>query len=312
MGTRSQGWALACVLVLAGTAYAAPKDDIEKQAKAAMDAYDGMDYDSAKKSLTTAIQAAKKAKLDKDPLYAKVHLYLGIAAFAAGDADGAKAAFTVAAAVDPKIQIEPAYRQPELVKLLDSVRPSGSVDPGGGGEPTNNGVDCSTVKGLQHQILDTGTAGADQAIEAYLASDVTAAKVAVMYRTEGTTDFVEKKLTKQGGCKYVGAIPAAAMKGALIHYYVAAYNDNNRVIEGANRGSSGSPNIMELTAKAAGGGGGKDNEIPKGVGGGGTPSGGAVSGGVVSGGKAPKVFIAVAGGTGFGYVTGLTEANNEV
>ena len=305
MGTRSQGWAIACVLVLAGTAYAGPKDDIEKQTKVALEAYDMMDYDSAKKSLTTAIQAAKKAKLDKDPVYAKVHLYLGLASFAAGDTDGAKAAFTVAATVDPNIQIAAEYRSPDVVKLLESVRPAG----GGAVEPSD-GVDCASVKGLQHQILDTGKAGSDQAIEAYLAGDITAAKVVVQYRTEGTTEFVERKLTKQGGCKYVGAIPGAAMKGSLIHYYVAAYNAENRVIEGANKGSSGSPNIIELTAAVAGGGG--DIEDPINKKGGGTPSGGAISGGVVAGGKAPKVFLAITGGTGFGYVTGQTEANNEV
>jgi hypothetical protein len=310
MGTRSQGWALACILVAAGTAYAGPKEDVDKQARAAMLDYDGMDYDAAKKSLLSAIQTAKKAKLEKDPVYAKVHVYLAVASFANGDTDGAKAAFTVAVAVDPKIQIEAAYKQPELVKLLDSVRPAGggAIDPGGGDD------DCASVKGLQHTIIDTGKTNTPQAIEALVGSDVAPTKVAVMYRTEGTTEFVEGKLAKQGACKYVGAIPAAAMKGSLIHYYVAAYNGENRVIQGASKGSSGSPNIIELTVGVGVVGGG-DTEDPinkGGGGGGGNPSGGAVSGGVVAGGKAPKVFLAVTGGTGFGYVTGQTEANNEV
>lgn len=314
MGTRPVGRScitLALVVALIGSAAADPKADIEKQARTAMEAYDQMDYDAAKSTLTAAIQAAKKAKLDREQINAKIHLYLGIAAFASGDVDGTKAAFTVAAAIDPKIQIEAAYRQPDLVKILDSVRPSGGGG-GGGAEPAGGDDDCGSIKGLQHKVIENGVVGSEQPIEAHLGGDVTAARVALMYRTEGATDFVEVKLTKQGRCKYIGAIPASAMKGAVMHYYVAAYNENNRVIVG--KGSSGSPNLIELAAGGGGAGGG-DHEDPinKNAGnGGGKPSGGSISGGVVTGGKAPKVFLAVTGGTGFGYVTGQTEANNEV
>ena len=292
----------------ASAVYADPKGDIDKQAKAAMESYDLMDYEAAKKSLNAAVAAAKKAKLDKDPIVAKLHLYLGIASFAGGDADGAKAAFTVAVGIDPKIQIDAAYKSPELVKLLDAAR-AGAGGSSTTPDPVTDGVDCASVKGLQHTILDTGKTGGAQPIEALVGSDITPVKVAVMYRVEGTTDFVEGKLTSSGGCKYTGSIPAAAMKGTLIHYYVAAYNENNKVIAG--KGSSGSPNIMELTAGAAGAG---DRENPLG---GGVkkvvvPSGGNVSGGVIAGGKPAKVYLAVAGGTGFGYVTGDTEAGNQV
>jgi hypothetical protein len=287
-------------------AFADAKGDIQAKSKEAMESYDLMDYDAAKKSLNQALTAAKKAKLDKDPVVAKVHLFLGIASFAGGDADGAKSAFTVAVTIDPKIQIDAAYKSPDLVKLLEAAR-SGA----GGGtvstEPVSGGADCESVQGLQHTILDTAKADRAQDIEALVGSDITPSKVAVMYRTQGTSEFVEGKLTKNGGCKYTGTIPAPAMKGSLIHYYVAAYDSGNRVIAG--KGSSGSPNIMELTA-----GGGGDNEDPisgnkiKKT----TPSGGEVSGGVIAGGKPPKIFIAVTGGTGFGYVTGTTEAGNQV
>jgi hypothetical protein len=133
-----------------------------------------------------------------------------------------------------------------------------------------------------------------------------------MFRPEGSTDFTEAQMTKQGDCKYVGAIPAKAMHGALLHYYVAAYDGANKVI--ASKGSSASPNIMELSA------GGPavvaaDPEDPINkakAGGGGGGGGGSISGGVIAGGKPPKVMITVAGGTGFGYVTGNTEGGNMV
>src|SRR5688500_12214038 len=311
MGTRSFIAAMVFGL-LSTTAYAGPKEDIQKKTKEALENYDNMDYAASKKSVESAIATAKKAKLDKDPIIAKAYLALGIAAFADGDQDGAKAAFAAAVAIDPKIQIDAAYKSPELNKLLDTAKSGGSTPTEGPGpaEPSN---DCAGVKGLQHTIIDTAPGGRALPIEVVVGSDVTSSKLGVFYRPEGSTDFLEGKLTKQGECKYTGEIPSSAMKGGLVHYYVAALNENGKAV--ASRGSSGSPHITELTAAVAGGGGGgSDNEDPI-SGKPSTPpsnSGGSVSGGVIAGGKPAKVYFQVAGGTGFGYVSGKTEFNNPV
>ncbi len=315
MGTRA--WVIAAVLAAASSAHADPKGDITSKSKEAMENYDLMDYDAAKKLLNQALAAAKKAKLDKDPVTARVYLDLGLAAFAGGDIEGAKVAFLSAVQIDPKIQIEAAYKSPELTKMLDEAKSGGATKPdgGAGGEPVLDSVDCTTVKGLQHTIIDSAPGAAPQPIEALIGADITPVKVSVFYRVEGATDFTEVKLGKQGDCKYTGAIPAAAMKGSLIHYYVAALDGNNKAI--AAKGSSGSPNILELTAPVKGAGKQvatkDDTEDPIG----GRPTKttdptGDVSGGVVAGGKQPKVVITLAAGTGFGYVRGNTEGGSMV
>lgn len=312
MGTRA--WVVAAVLVAASSAHADPKGDITSKSKEAMENYDLMDYDAAKKLLNQALASAKKAKLDKDPVTARVYLDLGLAAFAGGDVEGAKVAFISAVQIDPKIQIEAAYKSPELTKMLDEAKSGGKPEPVGGGEPVLDAVDCTTVKGLQHTIIDTAPSAAPQPIEALVGSDIAPIKVSVFYRVEGSTDFTEVKLGKQGDCKYTGAIPATAMKGSLIHYYVAALDGNNKAI--AAKGSSGSPNILELTAPAKKVVGTKDDNEDPIAGKGGPkveePTGGEVSGGVVAGGKRPKVLITVAAGTGFGYVRGSTEGGSMV
>lgn len=292
MRTSVRIWALLVVLVTAGVAHGDPKADLQRQTKAAMQSYDNMEYETASKTLTEAIAAAKKAKLGKDPALAKAYLSLGIIVSVDGDQDAIRQAFTSAVEIDPEIEIDPAYRSADLAKLLDEVRKTA----GGGGD---GGGECD-ISGIQHDIVETGRAGADQPIEILVGPDVDAARAAVLYRVEGTAKFVEAKLTKQGGCKYVGAIPASAMKGSLIHYYVAVYDTEDDLV--ASKGSKEAPNILELTA-----GGDVENPI-----GGGTTGGGGVTGGVLAGKNQPKVFLAVSGGTGFGYVTGLTEANNEV
>ncbi len=312
MGTRSFAWVASVVLAVGfvAPAFADPKGDISAKSKEAMESYDLMDYDAAKKSLNQALAIAKKAKLDKDPVTAKVYLDLAISAYAAGDVDSAKVAFISAVQIDAKIQIGPAYKSPELQKLLDEAK-AGET---GGDEPVADpGVDCATVKGLQHTIIDTAPAGGPLAIEALVGSDITPVKVAAMYRIEGATDFTEVKLTKQGDCKYTGAIPAAAMKGSLIHYYVAAFNELSKPI--AAKGSAGSPNILEISGMVAAVKNDEEDPITgkvKDGGGGGGSSGGEIGGGVVAGGKAPKVMIVVGGGTGFGYVAGNTEGGNMV
>ena len=318
MGTRSFARGIAVLLVLgcaSSLAFADAKADISSKSKEAMENYDLMEYDAAKKLLDQAIAIAKKAKLDKDPVTARIYLQIGISEFAAGNADAAKAAFASAVKIDPKVQIDAAYKSPDLTKLLDEAKKesgAAKVEPTPD-LPAEPEIDCAMVKGLQHTLVETAPAAAPAKMEALVGGDITPVKVAIMYRIEnsGTTDFTEVKMTKQGDCKYTGAIPAAAMKGSLIHYYVGAFDSNNKVI--AAKGSSGSPNILELSAAVAVKSGPGDNEDPiKGGGTGGGSDGGSIGGGVVAGGKAPRVMITLAAGTGFGYVTGATEGGNMV
>lgn len=311
------------ILVTFHYAHADGRGDVEKKIKEAMEQYDLMDYDAAKKALNGALASAKKANLGKDAISAKAYLDLGIVDFANGDKDGAKEAFASASQIEPKIQIDPAYKTADMAKLLDQVRSSGG---GGGGDELGGGADaapaadCGSVKGLQHEIIDTAKGGAPLHVEAMLGSDVKASKVSIMFRPEGATDFTEVKMSAQG-CKYTGTIPAAAFKGSLVHYYVAAYNDAGKPIAG--KGSSGSPNIIEVTAPAPGGNKASPGDDEDPISGkkvvassssssDSSSSGGEVSSSVTVGPKRPHIMLAVSGGTGFGYVTGTTEGNNPV
>ena len=306
---------MVAILVGFGVAEASPKGDMQTKIKEAMENYDLMDYDAARKLLNQALAIAKKSKLEKDPVTAKTYLSLGIVSFANSDQDAAKLAFISAAQIDPKIQIDAAYKSAEMAKLLEQARSEATGGGGGGATepepPAASTVDCTSVQGLQHTIIDSAKSNAALPIEALVATDIVSNKVAVMYRVEGATEFTEVKLKKEGDCKYTGSIPGSAMKGGMVHYYVAAFNEVGKPV--ASKGSSGSPNIIELTAAAAGGAAPTDNEDPIGGGGGGGGGGGSsVSTGVTVGPKRARVLIAVSGGAGSGYVTGETEGMNTV
>ena len=134
-----------------------------------------------------------------------------------------------------------------------------------------------------------------------------------MYRPEGATDFTEVKMKKEGDCKYTGAIPASAIKG--IARPLLRRRVRRRAKPIASKGSSGSPNIIEITgrrrrlARRP-----SDNEDP--IGGNKVrrrrSAAARVVGrrglvGVHGRPEEAHVFIACRGGTGFGYVTGTTE-----
>jgi hypothetical protein len=295
------------VLCLAAPAHADPRAEIASKARAAMANYDAMDYAAARRLLNQALAIAKKAKLDRDPIVARVYLDLGIAQLAGSDQEAAKVSFLSAAQIDPKITVDAGYKSPELVRMLEEAKAAA----GDSGTEPEDGVDCKTVRGLQHTPIDSSKGGAAQPIEALVGADLSPAKVIVMYRPEGAIDFTEARLTRQGGCRFAGTIPASAMRGSLVHYYVAAYDANNKVL--AAKGSSGSPNVMALGASRP-----ARNELedPPVVGqkvsaGGGNPGAG-VSASVVPRSKAPTFMFAVSGGTGLGYVTGTTEGGNKV
>lgn len=313
------------ILAIAGTAHADPKGDIEKKIKAAMESYDLMDYDAAKKSLNQALAAAKKSKLDKDAVAARAYLDLGIVAFVNNDPDAAKLSFLSAVQIQPKIQIEAAYKSADIAKLLEEARKEAKGSGGGGGEEAaaEPAEDCTGVKGLDHQIIDTAKAGAPLAVEAKVGPDVKSSKVSVMFRAGGATEYTEIKMKKEG-CKYVANIPASGMRGGTVQYYVAAYGEGPKPV--ASKGSSGSPNIIEITGTAAATAAKDDNEDP--INGGKktepapkkvaeadaeTSSSGEVDKGASTSGpsKTPRVLLTMAAGMGGGVISGCMTACTE-
>src|SRR5262245_18237303 len=114
--------AVVLTLLRAGAARTAHADtkaheDIQPETQEAMENLDLLEYEEARKLLNQALTIAKKGNLEKDPVVAQVHVRLGIVYFAGlNDAESAKLSFMNAVEVDPKVQIDAAYRTPEMSK----------------------------------------------------------------------------------------------------------------------------------------------------------------------------------------------------
>ena len=313
MRTRSLALGIAGMLAILGSAaHADPKADIVAKTRSAMASYDAMDYDAARRQLNQALAVAKKARLEKDPVVARVYLDLGIAQLAGSDQEAARSSFLQAAQIDPKITVDPGYKTSELVRMVEEAKTaavSGGRKPVAGSteEPESDGVDCAAVRGLQHTVIETARPGVAQPIEAIVNSDLSPARVVVMYRPEGAIDFTEAKLTKQGGCRYVGSIPGSAMHGSVVHYYVAAYDIASKAL--AAKGTSGSPNLITLGGAAASRPPDDTVISPGNSGGGSVPT---IASHAPEPDKGSSFELSVNVGTGVGYVTGVTEAGNNV
>lgn len=306
---------------------------LKKMAREAMEYYDLMEVEDAKKQLNRAIALAKRKRMNDHPLTAQLYLHLGIVYFSGfQDVESAKVAFIDAVSIQPNILLNPAYKTGEMEKLLETARKeftdagSGGGGSSGGGSdsepeaPASDGVDCDGLVGVAHTLVDSADAATDKPVKAHVSADLGADKVALYYRSQGKTDFVEVAMKKQGTCAYVGTVPGEAMNGEVVHYYVAVFNKGGKVI--AKKGSSASPNIIELVASSGGSvgsaGDGGDRENPLGGGtrrfSGDEETGGSLGGGVGGGGSSTKsIYISLVVGSGGGYVSGQTEqARQEV
>ena len=297
---------------------------IERKNREAMENYDLLDYEAAKKGLNEALALAKRKRLNSHPIKAQTHLYLGIVEFSGfGDKESALLQLMDAVTIDANVEIPAAYRTNELEEMLKSAQREiggGKGGGGGGGGEPADSVDCGSLMGMSHELVDEAKAGADRKIDAHVAGDVGASKVSLFYRKQGEDSFTEIKMTKSGECRYAAVIPGDALAGEFMHYYVAALNKSDKVV--ASKGSAGSPNIIEIATGGGGGGGfdegggGFDDENPlaggrkkkKSSGGKSTGSGGKVGGSVSVGPKESKFFLSLALGSGGGYVTGSTES----
>src|SRR5690349_19636965 len=260
------------------------KKDIQGRTKKAMENFDMLEFEAAKAGLEEALGAAKKAGLEDDPVTARVHLYIGIVEFAGlKDEGAAREAFAAAVAIDPKVQIDVAYKTDGMAELLDSVRKGAGAGGGGKGKGKGkteqddlgldlgvgtgddqvksgdmSGVECGELDGIDHELVDQGKPGEDVEILARVGDGLGASKVSLFYRAAGASKFTEVPMERGDGCSYEGAIPKSATKGESVHYYVAALDGKTSL---ASRGTASSPNIVELSSGSGGGAGDGDNPL---------------------------------------------------
>jgi tetratricopeptide (TPR) repeat protein len=114
------------VTLLAGPARAqdpAAIDKLVQMNKKALDDYDTLEWESAKRTLLEALTAAKKAGLDNHAVMARTYVHLG-AVYVTGYKDRNKAiqSFTRALEIDPSIQLSRGIATQEVNEVFAEAR----------------------------------------------------------------------------------------------------------------------------------------------------------------------------------------------
>src|SRR5262249_20306691 len=223
---------------------------VDDMNRAAMEDYDLLEFDAAKKQLGDALAVARRNKVEKSAAAARSHLDLGIV-YGAGlnDHDNALLEFIAALQIDPNLKLNPAYKSPALQKTFDQAR------------ATVTGVPppVAEERVLKHVPIEEAQGGQAITVNAKAGGDLPPTQVMLLLRPAGAEGFMQVAMRSQNGVDYTGTIPESATRGPTLHYYVEARGPNGKVLAAA--GSAETPNIISIIQPVgAGPGDARDEE----------------------------------------------------
>lgn len=240
--------------------------------KQAMENYDSLEFDAAKKQLLEALKLAETGKVADKALLGRTNMNLGIV-FGAGFNNRITAIkyFTAALKLDRKMKLPAARATPALEEMFKSAK-------------DNLGPEVPEPSAFRHKVVDEATAGQSVVVRVVTRPSLGATSVLLFVRKSGTARFQRIKMKAYNGGIYQALIPAEEVKGKSIYYYVEAQDESGGRLAGS--GEAASPNIISINPGQTPGPGPGDEKKP-------TPKSGRT-----------KFSIAVLGGTGVGIVFG--------
>lgn len=257
---------MAAVVSASSTARAEDVDkQVQKMNKRAMDDYDSLEFESARRTLQDAVQMLRANGLDETPTAAKTYANLGIV-YINGfkDRNRGQQQFVNALKINPQYKLDPALATPELDEAFQAA--AKQVARMGGGKPkpvtpppapekqpeptppTPTPPAAEEVKGLQHTPVDETRPNAPIPVRAKLGSDVGATRVFLFFRGSGQEDFLSVPMKNTSGVEWVGVIPGEAVQGKSLQYYLEARDARGRAV--ANAGAAANPLVVVISDTA--------------------------------------------------------------
>jgi tetratricopeptide repeat protein len=274
---------------------------ITKANQRAVDEYQNLNFDVAKRILTDALTACTQAGLDKHRAAARTHVHLGVVLFAGfKQKDEAIREFKQALEIQPDIKLDSALATPEIQEVFDAAG-SGAAPTGGAAQPDGGGAGAEgtqpSADAITHEPITKSRQGEPVPINVTVDSSVSAAKVVLSFSADGSDDFGKRDLNEASPGNWTGEIPASATEGAKVSYFLEAFGANGQVL--AAKGSAADPMVVRLVGAAGQplvAAKRKPEEPP--------PAEPPSEGG-------PTVFVGLGIGSGFGWTTGTGEINTQ-
>ncbi len=220
------------------------KDDlaatVTKLNKKALDEYDNLNFEEARKILKDALDFCREAGLDQHPVTARTNLHLGVVVLTGfKQRDVAAKYFRKALEIQPDIRMTKSLANPEIQAAFDEVaatmsRPAGAV-------AVRTGVDS----GISHEPITRAARGQGIPINATLDPALSTDKVLLSFRGAGSADFASREMKEATPGNFVAEIPADATTGNQVGYFIEAQKAGQPI---ARLGGKGSPLVVALAS----------------------------------------------------------------
>ena len=256
-------------------------EKITKLNKKAVDEFENLNFDQARKLLKDALDAASRAGLDKSQVAARTHVHLGVVLFAGfKQKDDALAEFKKALDIASDVKLDKLLATPEIQEVFDQA-----VSEQKGAGTTS----AASADAITHEPVTAATQGKPIPISLTLDSSVKAKKVVLSFSADGSEDFGEREMKEASPGNWMGEIPSSATEGAKVSYYIEVQGDDDQTL--ASKGSAASPMVVTLRGGVA-----KRRPPPP------PPEKKETD-------EGPTWYFAFGLGTGFGWTTGQGEIN---
>jgi hypothetical protein len=246
--------------------------------KKALDDYDTLDWDAAKKTLLDALMTGKKAGLDNHPVMARTYVHLGAVYIGLKNRDKAIQSFARAIEIDPAIQLSKGIATAEVNDAFNEAKRKGGGTASGGGEsspppakrrrgpamegdeppPARKSAPVASqdddgrepdlpvrIQALDCPVPDEAILEKAVTLRCALAPALSqVVKVLLNYREPGGEEYVEVVMTKSPKGWYQGKVPKKAVTGKSLAFYFSGQNAAGKTV--VENGSKDSPNIMLL------------------------------------------------------------------
>jgi hypothetical protein len=239
---------LACLLALAlfvgaGAARAESDDSaspavdkIVKLNKRAVDEYENLNFEEARKILKDALAACTQAGLDNHAVAARSHVHMGVVLFAGfKQKDQALKEFKRAIEIQADIKLDKTLANPEIQAVFDEAA---------GAQSGTAAVTPAAADAVTHEPVTRAEQGKPIPINVTIDPSVGAKKVVLSFSADGSEDFGEREMHEDTPGNWTGEIPASATEGAKLRYYIEVSGAGDQTI--ATKGSATEPLIVAL------------------------------------------------------------------
>ena len=212
-------------------------EKVTKLNKKAVDEYQNLNFEEARKLLKNAVEVCGQSGLENHPVTARTYIHLGIVTFTGfKQREEAVKQFRKALDIQADIKLDKILATPEVQEVYDEAveqqkaaaaeakKPPPVVKPG---------------EGIEHEPVTKSPQGKAIPVKASVDPGLGAKKVVLSFSADGADDFAEREMTEDppGSGSYTAEIPSSATMGGIVDYFIEALGDNDAVV-----GSKGSQN----------------------------------------------------------------------